>query len=352
MAKIGVVVLLLFLSLYVFPQLGSAQLQQNYYANICPNVETIVRNAVTKKIQETFVTVGATIRLFFHDCFVQGCDASVIIVSTGNNTAEKDNPINLSLAGDGFDTVIRAKAAVDAVPQCTNKVSCADILAMATRDVIALAGGPSYAVELGRLDGLSSTASSVNGMLPPPSFNLDQLTSIFAANGLSQSDMIALSAAHTVGFAHCSTFANRLYNFSPGSPVDPSFNQDYAAQLQAACPPNADPNLAVANDPVTPGSSTTSTTRTYNKEWASSPQTKSSSRTRDRRPSSTHGPEPAGISAGLCYRDHEDGAGRSQNRVSGKHSPQLRLLQLIERKKNKTKQGCFTLFKLQNCIHS
>lgn len=71
MAKIGVVVLLLFLSLYVFPQLGSAQLQQNYYANICPNVETIVRNAVTKKIQETFVTVGATIRLFFHDCFVQ-----------------------------------------------------------------------------------------------------------------------------------------------------------------------------------------------------------------------------------------------------------------------------------------
>lgn len=62
----------------------------------------------------------------------------MIIVSTGNNTAEKDNPINLSLAGDGFDTVIRAKAAVDAVPQCTNKVSCADILAMATRDVIAL----------------------------------------------------------------------------------------------------------------------------------------------------------------------------------------------------------------------
>jgi len=42
------------------------------------------------------------------------------------------------LAGDGFDTVIQAKAAVDAVPLCQNKVSCADILAMATRDVIAL----------------------------------------------------------------------------------------------------------------------------------------------------------------------------------------------------------------------
>lgn len=69
---------------------------------------------------------------------LQGCDASVIVASSGNNTAEKDNPINLSLAGDGFDTVIRAKAAVDAVPQCTNRVSCADILTMATRDVIAL----------------------------------------------------------------------------------------------------------------------------------------------------------------------------------------------------------------------
>lgn len=74
--------------------------------------------------------------------FVQGCDASIIIQSTGSNKAEKDNPDNLSLAGDGFDTVIKAKAAVDAVPSCKNKVSCADILAMAARDVIALVSSP------------------------------------------------------------------------------------------------------------------------------------------------------------------------------------------------------------------
>lgn len=54
-------------------------------------------------------------------------------------------------------------------------------------------GGPSYAVELGRLDGLSSSASRVNGKLPQPSFNLNRLNSLFAANGLDQSDMIALS---------------------------------------------------------------------------------------------------------------------------------------------------------------
>ena len=57
---------------------------------------------------------------------------------SGNNTAEKDNPDNLSLAGDGFDTVIKAKEALESVPSCRNKVSCADILAMAARDVVSL----------------------------------------------------------------------------------------------------------------------------------------------------------------------------------------------------------------------
>ncbi|KAG2719746.1 hypothetical protein I3843_02G001400 [Carya illinoinensis] len=242
---------IIIVSLCLFPYPTAAKLQRNYYANTCPDVENIVKEAVRQKFQQTFVTVPATIRLFFHDCFVQGCDASVIIASTANNNAEKDNSDNLSLAGDGFDTVIKAKAAVDAVPTCKNKVSCADILAMATRDVIQLSGGPSYAVELGRLDGLSSTAASVNGKLPSPTFNLDQLTSLFAANGLSQKDMIALSAAHTVGFSHCSRFANRIYNFSPQNPVDPTLNKTYAAQLQSDCPKDVDPRIAINMDPNT-----------------------------------------------------------------------------------------------------
>ena len=67
----------------------------------------------------------------------QGCDASVLIASP----SEKDHPDDLSLAGDGFDTVIKAKAAVDSDSRCTNKVSCADILALATRDVVVLVCG-------------------------------------------------------------------------------------------------------------------------------------------------------------------------------------------------------------------
>lgn len=244
--------IVLTLALCHFAQPGAAQLRQNYYAKTCPNVENIVRKVVTKKFKQTFVTVPAVLRLFFHDCFVNGCDASVIVASTANNTAEKDHPDNLSLAGDGFDTVIKAKAAVDAVSQCRNKVSCADILAIATRDVVALSGGPSYEVELGRLDGLSSTAASVNRNLPQPEFNLDQLTAMFAKNGLSQKDMIALSAAHTLGFSHCGKFAKRIYSFSQHGSVDPTLNQSYAVQLQSMCPKVVDSRIAIDMDPITP----------------------------------------------------------------------------------------------------
>lgn len=60
------------------------------------------------------------------------------------------------------------------------------------------AGGPSYAVELGRLDGLVSLSTNVDGKLPPPSFDLDQLTTLFAAKNLSQADMIALSGKQII----------------------------------------------------------------------------------------------------------------------------------------------------------
>lgn len=67
----NVACLVIALSLCGFAQMGSAQLRQNYYANTCPNVENIVRGVVTTKFRQTFVTAPATLRLFFHDCFVQ-----------------------------------------------------------------------------------------------------------------------------------------------------------------------------------------------------------------------------------------------------------------------------------------
>jgi len=55
------------------------------------------------------------------------------------------------------------------------------------------AGGPYYEVELGRFDGLRSKDSDVNGKLPEPGFNLNQLNTLFKHHGLTQTEMIALS---------------------------------------------------------------------------------------------------------------------------------------------------------------
>ncbi|KAM7268072.1 hypothetical protein ACFE04_010238 [Oxalis oulophora] len=241
---------LLLLVLCLLITSSSAQLKKDFYKNTCPNVESLVRSAVQKKLQQTFVTAPGTLRLFFHDCFVRGCDASVFL--SANGKAEKDNPDDISLAGDGFDTVIKAKAAVDSNPNCKNKVSCADILALATRDVVNLSGGPFYSVELGRRDGRTSTIASVENHLPHPDFSLDKLNSMFSSHGLSQTDMIALSGAHTIGFAHCSKFSNRIYSFPNSKKIDPTMNQNYALQLRQSCPSNVDPRIAINMDPNSP----------------------------------------------------------------------------------------------------
>ncbi|KAM1129983.1 hypothetical protein PS2_044297 [Malus domestica] len=87
--------------------------------------------------------------------------------------------------------------------QCLGVVSCADILAMAARDCVFFAGGPSFPVELGRHDGLISKASRVAGNLPEPFLDLLQLNTMFAKHNLSLTDVIALSGAHTLGVSHC-----------------------------------------------------------------------------------------------------------------------------------------------------
>lgn len=55
------------------------------------------------------------------------------------------------------------------------------------------AGGLGYDVPAGRRDGKISLASDTRTDLPPPTFNVNQLTQLFAKKGLTQNEMVTLS---------------------------------------------------------------------------------------------------------------------------------------------------------------
>ncbi|GJN09274.1 hypothetical protein PR202_ga27269 [Eleusine coracana subsp. coracana] len=232
--------------------MSRAQLQVGFYDTACPAAEIIIQEEVSKAVSGNPGVAASLVRLHFHDCFVRGCDASVLLDSTPTNTAEKDAQPNTSLRG--FEVIDSAKARLEQA--CFQVVSCADVLAFAARDALALVGGNAYQVPAGRRDGNVSVAQETNGNLPPPTASVSQLNQIFGSKGLTQSDMVALSGAHTIGNAHCSSFSNRLYSYGPtAGGQDPSMDPSYLAALTQQCPQQQQPAAGsdtVAMDPVTP----------------------------------------------------------------------------------------------------
>lgn len=209
-----------------------AQLQVGFYQNTCPNAERIVREEVNTAFLFNHGIAAGLVRMHFHDCFVRGCDGSVLIDSTPGNSAEKDGPPNANSLR-GFEVINSAKARIE--QQCPGKVSCADILAFAARDSVVITGGFGWDVPAGRRDGRISRAIETL-VLPPPFANLGQITQSFANKNLTQDEMIALVGAHTIGRSHCTSFSNRLYNFNTANGQDPTLNPFYAAILKLQCP--------------------------------------------------------------------------------------------------------------------
>ncbi|KAM3405589.1 hypothetical protein ACQJBY_008217 [Aegilops geniculata] len=207
-----------------------ADLEIGFYSKTCPDAEKIVREETAKIIAAAPSLAGPLLRLHFHDCFVRGCDASVLLESTEGNVAEKDAKPNKSLRG--FGSVERVKAKLEAA--CPGIVSCADVLTLMSRDAVVLAKGPSWPVALGRRDGRVSSAAEASSQLPPASGDVPLLAKIFASKGLGLKDLAVLSGAHTLGTAHCPSFADRLYNTTDGL-VDPSLDSEYADKLRLRC---------------------------------------------------------------------------------------------------------------------
>ncbi|CAN0923204.1 Peroxidase 59 [Linum grandiflorum] len=177
-----------------------SQLRFDYYASTCPKLGQIVRREVMNAIKAETRMAASLLRLHFHDCFVNGCDGSLLL--DGSDSEKLARP-NLNSAR-GFEVVDSIKTAVE--NQCSGVVSC-------------------------------------------PFDNLTLIVTKFAAVGLDDiSDVISLSGGHTIGQAKCATFSNRLVNFSQTGSPDPTMESNLVTELQALCPATGDGNATTAFD--------------------------------------------------------------------------------------------------------
>ncbi|XP_031499445.1 peroxidase 3-like [Nymphaea colorata] len=216
------------LALFGLLAASQAQIKVGFYDESCPQAESIIKEFVKQHIPNAPTLAAALLRMNFHDCFVRGCDGSLLLNSTNNSTAEKDSIPNSTLRG--FDFIDRVKALLEAA--CPGVVSCADTLALVARDAVVVTGGPSWTVPTGRRDGTVSLASEVLTNIPGPTFNFTALKKNFASKNLDVKDLVVLSGAHTIGIAHCAVVTNRLYNFTGKGDEDPALDKFYAANLK------------------------------------------------------------------------------------------------------------------------
>uniref|UniRef100_A0ACD5X4U8 Uncharacterized protein n=1 Tax=Avena sativa TaxID=4498 RepID=A0ACD5X4U8_AVESA len=229
---------------------GAQQLSASYYDGSCPNVYSTVRRVIQQARASDPRILASLIRLQFHDCFVNGCDGSLLLDDSPTIRSEKNSNPNANSAR-GFPVLDDIKAALENA--CPGTVSCADIVVLAAEVSVDLAGGPSWRVMLGRRDATTANFDGSNN-LPAPTDDLNVLRQKFAAVGLDDTDFVALQGVHTIGRAQCRFIQDRLDNFGGTGQPDPTLDGAYLNTLRQSCPASAGPNNGRLNnlDPATP----------------------------------------------------------------------------------------------------
>ncbi|KAH9314507.1 hypothetical protein KI387_023134, partial [Taxus chinensis] len=221
---------------------ANGQLSGKFYAQSCPQALSIVKDAIDETVCKEKRMGAALIHLFFHDCFVNGCDGSILLDDTSTFIGEKNAKGNGN-STRGYEVIDTIKSRLEAV--CSGVVSCADIVAIAARDSVVALGGPKWTVPLGRRDSITANLTGANSNFPHAIYDLNALISVFEAQGLSAKDMIALSGAHTIGQARCRTFRSHIYN-------ETNINSVYARSVKANCPSSGGDDNFSPFDVVTP----------------------------------------------------------------------------------------------------
>ncbi|XP_031481159.1 peroxidase 11 [Nymphaea colorata] len=224
-------------------------LSLDYYSKTCPSVLHIVRREMECAVVADRRTAASILRLHFHDCFVQGCDGSVLLDDTRTLIGERSAIANKDSLR-GFRLVDRIKTMVEA--RCPGIVSCADILAIAARDAVVLTGGPCWDVPLGRRDSTTASLARADVDLPLPSHGLVTLLAKFQNQGLSLTDMVALVGAHTIGMSRCTNYRDRIHgDFKDTIGANP-LSQAYLYNLKSACPPVGNDDNITSLDYLSP----------------------------------------------------------------------------------------------------
>ncbi|TVU33223.1 hypothetical protein EJB05_25013, partial [Eragrostis curvula] len=218
-------------ALFLLSVTANGEFKENFYDTSCPKLQETIKSVITSALSPDKggeKRMGASLlRLFFHDCFVQiyihggsemsnsvsrpaafgmqGCDASVLLDETAQNSERTADP-NVSLRG--FNVIDTIKTKLEEI--CPRVVSCADILALATREaVFQLSNGiTSWTLLLGRRDSTTANRSQAQTDLPRPSFDISTLIQSFKNKSFTPNELVALSGAHTIGLAPCSAAAN------------------------------------------------------------------------------------------------------------------------------------------------